>query len=549
MANHKVPLFSAQDEREIRKQLSLLLHSSASNQTQDLINKLLQNYTPDKSKKEPSLTRFRYLSAVLMEQLIILLQEEQDFKLSRWTVFFEVLNYFPFTSKNFMPLNLKDKIYCSASEYSAYQSDIFIPLQLSYLLAQLEDSAIAYSLLKPLADRISFTSPFVHLIYHLALTRILILKGKRLDFTKLWLKLIIEYYKEDGSETALYLIIQWLRMINWGRNASLKKKVLQAYSTDWKYNKSLLSAFILNELVTLENHLLKPEEKIRYIHILLSLPSAFLSFEQLQYLYFFAGNYYSGVEQNFPKSIRAYHHSTYYLQKSWLALQNLSQFLREHLSSEQIVQIMPYLEKKVISLANQINLQNSIYVDTLHKNYLLINELYHQVEALSITDHLTGLKNRHYLHNNLYHTFQLAARHKVPISFAILDIDHFKQINDLYGHLAGDYVLQTLAELLLSYFRKSDVIIRYGGEEFLLVLFDIKKENMLELMEGFRAKIENYEFIYQDNNFHITISIGCLCNCLSCLNDIVLNSYIEKTDKALYAAKEAGRNTIVCFTE
>jgi len=72
---------------------------------------------------------------------------------------------------------------------------------------------------------------------------------------------------------------------------------------------------------------------------------------------------------------------------------------------------------------------------------------------------------------------------------------------------------------------------------------------MLELMEGFRAKIENYEFIYQDNNFHITISIGCLCNCLSCLNDIVLNSYIEKTDKALYAAKEAGRNTIVCFTE
>jgi len=285
---------------------------------------------------------------------------------------------------------------------------------------------------------------------------------------------------------------------------------------------------------------------MRYIHILLSLPVSYLSFEQWQYLYFFAGNYYSGVEQNFPKSIRAYHHSTYYLHKSWLSLQNLSQFLREHLSPEQLVQIMPFLEKRVISLADQISLQNSTYVETLHKNYLLINELYHQVEALSITDHLTGLKNRHYLYNNLYHAFQLAARHKVPICFAILDIDHFKRVNDKYGHLAGDYVLQTLANMLLSFFRKSDVIIRYGGEEFLLILFDIQKEKMLELMEEFRAKIENYEFIYQDNQFHITISTGCICNCFACLNDTVLNSYIEQADRALYRAKEMGRNTVFC---
>jgi len=68
-------------------------------------------------------------------------------------------------------------------------------------------------------------------------------------------------------------------------------------------------------------------------------------------------------------------------------------------------------------------------------------------------------------------------------------------------------------------------------------------------MEEFRAKIENYEFIYQDNKFHITISTGCVCNCFACLNDTALNSYIEKADKALYTAKEAGRNTVVCFTE
>jgi len=549
MANQKVPLFSAQEERELRKQLSLLLYCSQASQSQNIINQLLHFNVPDKSKKELSLTRFRYFSAALIEQLIILLQDEQFLKPSRWTDFFELLNYFPLSSENPIPHHLKETISSSVNDNPFYQSDNFIPLQLSYLLAQLEDSDTAYSLLKQLKEDISITTPFPHLIYNLTLARLLILKNKRLDFTELWLKLIYKYYQEDGSETALHLILQWQKMIPWGKNASLKKKVLQTYSSDWKYNKTLLSAFILNELVTLENHLIKPEEKIRYVHILLSLPSSFLSFEQLQYLYFFAGNYYSGVEQNFPKSIRSYHHSTYYLHKSWLALQNLSQFLRENLSPEQMVQIMPYLEKKVISLANQINLQNSTYVDTLHKNYLLISDLYHQVEALSITDHLTGLKNRHYLHNNLYHTFQLAARHKVPISFAILDIDHFKQVNDIYGHLAGDYVLQTLAELLLSFFRKSDVIIRYGGEEFLLVLFDIKKENMLKLMEEFRAKIENYEFIYQDNKFHITISTGCVCNCFACLNDTALNSYIEKADKALYTAKEAGRNTVVCFTE
>ncbi|MCB5246264.1 MAG: GGDEF domain-containing protein [Candidatus Cloacimonadaceae bacterium] len=546
MANQKVSRLSPADVEQIRNLLSSLLHSSEESQSQDIINQLLPYFTAEISGREPSLARFRHLSATLMEQLIILLQEEKEFKPSKWTDFFEALNYFPFSSESSTPYHIKGKIFNLNAESPDYQLDIFIQLQLSYLLSQLGDSNTAYSLLKSLKQEISLTSPITHLIYHLSLARILILRGKRLEFTDLWLKLISEYYQEDGSDTALQLIVQWLKIIPWGRHSALKMKVLQTYSDDWKYKKNLLSAFILYELVTLDNRLIKPEDKMRYIHILLSLPVSYLSFEQWQYLYFFAGNYYSGVEQNFPKSIRAYHHSTYYLHKSWLSLQNLSQFLREHLSPEQLVQIMPFLEKRVISLADQISLQNSTYVETLHKNYLLINELYHQVEALSITDHLTGLKNRHYLYNNLYHAFQLAARHKVPICFAILDIDHFKRVNDKYGHLAGDYVLQTLANMLLSFFRKSDVIIRYGGEEFLLILFDIQKEKMLELMEEFRAKIENYEFIYQDNQFHITISTGCICNCFACLNDTVLNSYIEQADRALYRAKEMGRNTVFC---
>ena len=87
MANQKVPLFSAQEERELRKQLSLLLCCSQANQSQDIINQLLHFYVPDKSKKEPSLIRFRYFSAAFIEQLIILLQEEQFLNLPDGRIF------------------------------------------------------------------------------------------------------------------------------------------------------------------------------------------------------------------------------------------------------------------------------------------------------------------------------------------------------------------------------------------------------------------------------------------------------------------------------
>ena len=133
MANQKVPLFSAQEERELRKQLSLLLCCSQASQSQDIIiNQLLHFYVPDKSKKDPSLTRFRYFSAALIEQLIILLQDEHFFKPSRWTDFFELLNYFPLSSENSIPHNLKETISSSANDNPFYNLITLFPC--SYLI-------------------------------------------------------------------------------------------------------------------------------------------------------------------------------------------------------------------------------------------------------------------------------------------------------------------------------------------------------------------------------------------------------------------------------
>ncbi len=267
--------------------------------------------------------------------------------------------------------------------------------------------------------------------------------------------------------------------------------------------------------------------------------------QQLQYLHFFAGNYLSAVKASFPQSIREFQHSNYYLHRNWSYLRNLSLFLRSMLPPCQFSKAMVHLQRQVVELGSQISLQNSAYVETLHDNYATIKGLLRQVEDLSITDNLTGLRNRRYMANNLYHAFQLAARHKVPVCLAILDIDFFKRVNDQLGHLAGDQVLKSLAKLLLSSFRKSDAVIRYGGEEFLLILFDVSPQRMAELMEELSHKVRDHRFSWQGHPIRITVSIGWTSTCEACLNPDNLNQHIARIDAALYTAKNAGRDQVV----
>jgi diguanylate cyclase (GGDEF)-like protein len=528
-------------KKHLREILGTLLDSTG-NQREYLVSMLLSQVMPE-SGDEPSIRSVRALSASLMEQLVLILRADRDGQASRMTDYLSYLHQFPLEPETKFQ-HVLQIAFGHEGEPSDTQVLMFKKLELLYLLALMEDYESSRALLDEL-EPLSPDTPHLYLVYQLSLAKVLQQRNKRQRFTALWLNLVSDFYQIDGADTALYLVLRWVRMLKWGRDSALKKQVLNRFGTSWKRADSLISVLLLYELFTLETRLVNPSEKMHIVRLLLKQPVPYLNEQQMQYLHFFAGNYYSGMKSSFQESIRAYQHSTYYLHRSWTYLQGLSKFLRENLNPPDFARAMRFLEQWVVQLGSQVSLQNNAYVETLHANYDTIRDLYRQVEDLSITDNLTGLKNRRYLQHNLHHTFQLAARHNVPICFAMLDIDFFKQVNDQHGHLAGDQVLKSFARMLSGSFRKSDVVIRFGGDEFLLVFFDMRPDVLQKMMEELRGKVEAHRFTYQGTQIRITVSIGCVCEFHSGISSEQLDRNIETADVALYQAKSEGRNRVV----
>jgi diguanylate cyclase (GGDEF)-like protein len=153
-------------------------------------------------------------------------------------------------------------------------------------------------------------------------------------------------------------------------------------------------------------------------------------------------------------------------------------------------------------------------------------------------DPLTGADNRRHLDQRLSAEIAFAGRHKRPLSIVLLDIDHFKAVNDRFGHEAGDHVLTELVTLLRERSRKADLLFRMGGEEFLLLLNDTGPEAAANVAEALREGIARAHLPVATQ---ITVSIGVSGLELS---DTV-DSWVKRADVALYAAKDAGRNRVV----
>jgi two-component system, cell cycle response regulator len=164
-----------------------------------------------------------------------------------------------------------------------------------------------------------------------------------------------------------------------------------------------------------------------------------------------------------------------------------------------------------------------------------------QLEEMALTDPLTGLPNRRAI--DFFATRQLSAafRHDFPIWVIIADLDHFKSINDTHGHDAGDVVLKSFAEILKSNTRKSNICGRLGGEEFLVVITHVEKENVTIAIERIRTQFVAQKFTVAGRTFGVTASFGVAgIRATACdFSDLV-----ARADAALYVAKRQGRNRI-----
>lgn len=175
-----------------------------------------------------------------------------------------------------------------------------------------------------------------------------------------------------------------------------------------------------------------------------------------------------------------------------------------------------------------------------HKRLVYLNE---QLEKMADTDGLTRLKNRRYFITHAQKELNRARRYNHTLAVLMIDIDHFKTINDTYGHLTGDLVLKKLARVLTKHARESDIISRYGGEEFVILIPETNPRKAYFTAEKLRKVIEKTDFTVDKNTISVTVSIGLALKTPS--NDHTLETLIDKADKALYQAKNSGRNKSV----
>ena len=171
-----------------------------------------------------------------------------------------------------------------------------------------------------------------------------------------------------------------------------------------------------------------------------------------------------------------------------------------------------------------------------------IQALNSELEKVSRTDGLTGLFNRRYWQERYEREYRLSIRNKnTPSSLMILDIDHFKKVNDTYGHQAGDEVIRVLADLITETMRTTDIIGRYGGEEFVVFLPNTDVNNAKIVAERLREKSERCPVVHEDTTISFTISIGLAEFSTDYANTMV---WLEDADQALYSAKHNGRNQV-----
>jgi len=161
-----------------------------------------------------------------------------------------------------------------------------------------------------------------------------------------------------------------------------------------------------------------------------------------------------------------------------------------------------------------------------------------RVEELSVTDHLTGLYNRTRLDEIFHYEIPQSIRYGLPLSIIMVDIDHFKEVNDTYGHLTGDHVLKELSDILRIHERKTDTLGRWGGEEFLIILPKTDLNGSRDRAERIRIMIESHVFPIVG---HKTASFGIA----QLQENDTMASLIERADKALYRAKLEGRNRVI----
>ena len=206
---------------------------------------------------------------------------------------------------------------------------------------------------------------------------------------------------------------------------------------------------------------------------------------------------------------------------------------------------------RVKSLQDQLGASRSALAAALRRERKLLAKLRRDntlLHTLATTDPLTQVQNVRSFQGILEHEFRIARRYNQPLSLLMLDVDHFKVVNDTFGHVLGDYVLRELAVILKLSTRESDVVARTGGEEFSAILPHTTRAQAARFAERIRREVQRRDFVVSDRAIRITVSLGCA----TYPADAEITSadmHVYYADQALLQAKDLGRNRVVAVSE
>jgi diguanylate cyclase (GGDEF) domain len=199
------------------------------------------------------------------------------------------------------------------------------------------------------------------------------------------------------------------------------------------------------------------------------------------------------------------------------------------------------IKQKVLEVNDKIRISSATvlrfsYVDLIDRNS---HERFYE---MALYDPVTMAHTKRYFLDRLQHEFAHSGRRNFPLSLIIYDLDFFKKVNDSFGHPAGDFILQKVAEATKTVIRTEDIFARYGGEEFVILMRDAKEEQAISLAERLRKKIEQADFAFEGKKIPVTLSAGVACYLNANFKDS--QAFIKAADDYLYFSKSNGRNRV-----
>lgn len=233
--------------------------------------------------------------------------------------------------------------------------------------------------------------------------------------------------------------------------------------------------------------------------------------------------------------------------------------MRAYLQNDTLLKLEFTDGKIFLVTASPVTIENNVYIVELIKsvsqagsmmnnerNTYDIQNLLEEMNNAAIKDELTGIYNRRYINENLAIDINDSIMYNQPLCVIMTDLDYFKNVNDTYGHVVGDWVLKDFAKILSTSIRSnSDWVGRYGGEEFLIVLRNTDVNNGFKVAEKIRKLVEEKVFAYKDIQIKITASLGAYSIINTTDMKLTIDELINKADKNLYLAKNSGRNKTV----